>query len=272
MALSSIALCSVSWIDQKPLPKVGFWLVAGAAFSWPNRVIMGLAGTANPEPPGELLTVDGFRAQRQYRALLSCKLRSGPPPHLTDQIIDAGYTPPFDKAKLDTQLAHLAPIADDRQFYAGEASNVSSIVLGRLHPCSTLSVGSADKVLVSAFIKFRAGPHTDQIGINDAKSPVHVPWVWCEYALVSSGAKTKLLAQGSSFPSHAWYVAGRQVARRYQCQVSASESDPAISTGLSAKLPAASATSDCSSGPANGHEHAIDKGTAIDVDLTALIS
>src|SRR5262245_55242081 len=69
-----ISVCSVSWIDEKPLPNVGFWLVAGAAISWPKRVIMGLVGTSNPQPPLKLQSVDTFRSTKQYRALLSCSV------------------------------------------------------------------------------------------------------------------------------------------------------------------------------------------------------
>jgi len=272
MGQSSFEVCSVSWIDAKSLPKVGFWFVAGAAISWPRRVIMGLAGTANPEPPVELANVNGFRARRQFRALMSCKVARLSSVSISEQIIDAGYTPPFDKAKLDTSLAGLAPIPDDPQFYPGESSRLSSMIIGKLHPCSTLNVVGAEKVLVSAFIKFRAGRHTDEIGIKEANSPVHVPWVWCEYAMVASGGRVRLLGQGSRFPSHAWYVAGKQVAKSLQAPVAVSEKDPAISAGQPASLPASPAGSDKSNGPANGHEHTLEKGEAINVDVTALLS
>jgi hypothetical protein len=272
MGQGTIALCSVSWIDEKALPKVGFWFVAGAAISWPKRVIMGLAGTANSEPSSDLTNAEGFRARRQFRALMGCKVVRRPKLSVFEQVLDAGYTPPFDKSKLDTRLAALAPIPDDPQFYPGESSRLSSIVAGKLHPCSTLKMTGADEVIVSAFIKFRAGSHTDSIGITAANSPVHVPWVCCEYALVASGAKVRLLAQGSRFPSHAWYVAGKQVAKRYQTPVIVSENDPAISTGQPASLPALSAGSDKSNGPANTHDHTLDKGAVFDVDVTALVS
>jgi hypothetical protein len=73
MGPKTISLCSVSWIDEKSLPQVGFWFVAGAAISWPRRVVMGLVGTANPEPPRKIPVVDAFRARKQYRALTSFK-------------------------------------------------------------------------------------------------------------------------------------------------------------------------------------------------------
>lgn len=272
MTIGALSLCSVSWIDEKSLPKVGFWLVAGALVSWPKRVIMGLAGTANPEPPMEITDVAAFRSRQQFRALMSCKVSRHPSVAVSNAVIDAGYTPPFDKGKLHTSLAGLAPIPEDPMFYAGQSSVISSIVSGKLHPCSTFSLRGGDHVLVGAFIKFRAGLHTDAIGVSEAKSPVHVPWVWCEYALVGDGAKVRLLMQGSKFPSHAWYVAGKQVAKRYQSPVSVSERDPAISTGQPADLPPLSADSDKSSGPAPSHTHTLDKGAMLEVDVTRFFS
>jgi hypothetical protein len=269
---ATTSLCCVSWIDEKPLPKVGFWFVAGAAISWPKRVVMGLVGTANPEPPIKLIDVDAFRGLRQYRALLACEVARPPRPIARASIIDAGYTPPFDKSKLDTRLAALAPIPDDPKFYAGESSQLSAIVAGKLHPCSTLKVGAAEHVLVSAFIKFRAGAHTDAIGINDANSPVHVPWVWSEYALVASGSRYRLLAQGSHFPSHAWYVGGKQVAKCYQRPIAVSDKEPAISAGSPANLPAFPASTDRSDGPASRHDHTLGQGTAFSIDVTSLVA
>ncbi len=264
-------MCSVSWIDGKPLPQVGFWFVAGASISWPRRVVMGLVGTANPEPPRDIPFVDAFRARKQYRALTSFKLTSKPKPAVSEPVLDAGWTPPFDKSKFDTQLINLAPIPDDPKFYSGEISSLSTINAARLHPFSTLKVTRTDEVLASAFIKFRAGPHTDSIGISaDVKSPVHVPWVWCEYALVTSGEKIKLLAQGSCFPSHAWYVGGRQVAKRYQDPISVSEKEPAISIGQPASHPQAAANADRSTGPAAGQEFTLSAGASVEVDVTQL--
>ena len=272
MVANSLSLCSVSWIDEKPLPQVGFWFVAGAAISWPRRVVMGLVGTANPEPPREMPLVDPFRARKQYRALTSFKLVRQPKPAIAEAVLDPGWTPPFDKSKFDTRLIALAPIPDDPQFYPGETSGLSTIVGGRLHPYSTLKPARGDEVLASAFIKFRAGPHTDAIGVgDDVKSPVHVPWVWCEYALVISGSKARLLAQGSRFPSHAWYVGGRQVAKRYQDAVTVSEKDPAIATGQPAGHPQLAAAADRSAGSAANHEFTLDPGVPVEVDVTSLL-
>jgi len=269
MAVHAVSVYSVSWIDAKSLPEVGFWLVAGAAVSWPKRVIMGLAGTANPEPPATLANVDAFRGCRQFRALTACRVTRDGGVRISGALIDPGFTPPFDRSRLHTTLAALAPIPEDPLFYAGESSALSSIVSGRPHPCSTLPLSGEGKVLVAAFIKFRAGTHTDAIGLREAKSPVHVPWVWCEWALLDDGGKVRLLMQGSRFPSHAWYVQGVQVGKRYQSAVAPSTTDPAISTGQPAALPALAAGSDKSTGPATSHAHTLAAGgEAIIVDVT----
>lgn len=273
-----ISVCSVSWIDEKPLPNVGFWLVAGAAISWPKRVIMGLVGTSNPPPPRKLQSVDTFRSTKQYRALLSCSVDTaartmGPRPayKLSDVILDPGYTPPFDKSKIHTSLRAVAPIPDDASYYAGESSSLSAVTTGSLHPCSSLAVPAGHEVLVSALIKFRAGEHTDTIGVKDAKSPVHVPWVWCEYALISSRSGLRLLGQGSTFPSHAWYVNGAQIASRLQGPIAVSENDPAISTGerVVEGQPATAAKNDRSAGDisGSGHQWTLGKGQPIDVAI-----
>lgn len=266
---ANLQLASISWIDDKSVPKAGFWFVAGALTSWPKRVVMGLIGTSNPEPPSELPQVSAFAAGKQYRALLACKVDKSARQRVTDLVLDGGYTPPFNKAKLDTALSKVAPIPDDPNFYAGEVSALSAIVSGKLHSSSALSVPHGFTVAASAFIKFRAGAHTDAIGIKEAQSPVHVPWVWCEYALALSGSKAQLLCRGSSFPSHAWYVAGRQVAKCLQKPIAASEHDPALSTGQPASHPRTLAETDKSSGSIVSHPYSIGASEQQNIDITA---
>ncbi|CAN5856302.1 hypothetical protein BH11PSE8_BH11PSE8_47140 [soil metagenome] len=272
MAAKSLVLCSVSWIDGRNLPPVGFWFISGALASWPRRVLMGLVGTANPAPPPELQNLATFRASQEYRALMSCSVQGGSKTSISDPVLDAGWTPPLNKSRFDPGLlaqfaAHRAPIPDDPMYYAGEASGISEICAGRLHPSSTLNVPSNATVLTSALIKFRAGSHTDKIGIDDAKSPVHVPWVWCEYALVRVGSELRLLGQGSSFPSHRWYVNGKQVGECLQKAVAVSETDPALSTGQPATEIQSSAANDRSNGPIVDQDYAIGKGAGINVVL-----
>lgn len=264
----TLDIACISWIDQAPLPKVGFWLVVGAATSWPKRVIMGLVCTSNPAPPDKIDKLSVFAAGKQYRAMLACTVTLKPPLRTSGECIDPGYTPPFDKSKIDTSLRSVAPIPDDPAFYAGEKSPVSGIVTGRLHPCSTLVVGKGSQVIVSGLIKFRAGPHTDAVGVKDAKSPVHVPWVWSEFALIEVAGKLRLLGKGSAFPSHAWYVNGKQVAQVTQALVSASEHDPILSTGQPAGQEQSKASIDKSTQPVDKHAEGVLAGKLVDVPVS----
>ena len=268
MKTNHISLASVSWIDEKTIPKVGFWFVAGALVSWPKRVIMGLAGTSNPEPPLKLTSMNGFVSKKQYRALISCSVDINPIAVARNIVVDAGYTPPFDKNKLDTRLRNFVPGPDDPKFYPGESSPLSGVSVGKAHSSSTVRVPRDSKVIVNALIKFRAGEHTDKIGIDKANSPVHIPWVWCEYMLTSSPSGIRLLCNGSIFPSHAWYVNGEQVAKRLQMPISVSENDPVLSTGQPAKHLLLKAQSDRSDGTIVGHQHTVQGGELIDVKVT----
>jgi hypothetical protein len=272
MADKTLTLASVSWIDGRNLPPVGFGFIAGAGISWPRRVIMGLVGTANPEPPADLSNIAKFRSDKQFRALTGLKLVFGFRPMLYDPLLDPGYTPPLDRSKFDQGIfaqavAYLAPIPDDPAFYPGEKSNLSRVALGRLHPASGLHVPAGAEVIVSTLIKFRAGTHTDTIGVSEAKSPVHVPWVWCEYALVRHDGELRLLAQGSAFPSHKWYVNGKQVAVAMQQPVSVSDKDPTITTGQPRKEIQSRSDTDRSNGPVNAHDYAVGPGKLINLEL-----
>jgi hypothetical protein len=274
MSAPVIALNSVSWIDGRGLPSIDFWFFAGAAKHWEKRVLIGLVGTANPTPPQQLGQVQSFQQGRQYRALTGCGVGPAPQHPLSGQIIDPGWTPPVDKSLFDpswfTQTAAWAGLPSDPKFYAGESSPVSGFVGGKLHPCSTLSLAAGQSVVVSAFIKFRAGPHTDQIGVKEAKSPVHVPWVWCEYALVRQAkGRPLLLCQGSVFPSHRWYVNGQKVAERLQAPLAASDKEPALTTGQPAGQVQQRADSDRSAGAATGHAYALAAGSPVQVELPA---
>jgi len=266
---TSLRLLSISWIDARSLPKVGFQTVAGALTKWPNRVLMGLVGTANPRPAQTIADRATVVRGKQFRALVECTvdLRSK---NVTQSVIDPGYTPPFDKSQIDTILRSVAPIPDDPDFYPGESSATSGIVTGKLHPSSTLKLGRDYSVLASAMIKFRAGAHTDAVGIKEAKSPVHVPWVWCEFALIHCSTGYRLLGNGSTFPSHAWYVDGYQLTQSLQAEISCSEHDSTLNTGQPKSQPQASAKSDKSTGPADSQLFAIGAGQPFDLPIPAI--
>lgn len=251
---------SISWIDGLGLPtltefqtfKAGLQNLVDDAGQWPFKVMVGLVGTQNPHPPK--LLDSAFRLTKHFRAMVGIEFtKEG---KIADFFLDPGYTPPVDQAKLPN-LTQLAPIPSDPAFYAGELSPVSSVSPGLLNRASTLQVSSRDRVLVSALIKFRAGRHTDQIGIEKANSPYHVPWVWCEFALVSQGDTLKLLANGSRFPSHAWYVNGRRVGLLLQKNLELSKDEPALAAGVSSKDPQPDALSDHGNGPVDVHPNTV---------------
>lgn len=269
-----IRLCSVSWIDSRSLPPIGFLFMAGAKWSWPRRTMIGLVGTTNPAPPDDIGSVSSLRQGQAFRALMSCTVAGVDGRSVSEEVLDPGWTPPLNKSKFDSgllaQYAAGKALPDDANYYPGEKSALSGIVCGRLHVASTLKVPKDASVLVSAFIKFRAGAHTNAIGISEdgAQSPFHVPWVWCEYALVKvSGKPLRLLGAGSKFPSHRWYVNGKLVGECLQTPVTASEDDPVLNSGRSAKSMQDKAETDRSSGPVASHPNALGPGPGIDVQL-----
>ncbi len=262
---NKVTITCVSWIDAAPLPKVGFWLFAGAATSWAKRVIMGLVATSNPRPGPTITSISVFRRAKQYRAIQSCVIDLEPLIRLSEIVLDPGHTPPFDKNKIDTSLRMLAPSSPG--FHAGEKSVLSGIVPGKLHPSSSIVLKGGDKVIASGLLKFRAGAHTDKLGTDEANSPVHVPWVWSEFAMVSSQAGHRLICKGTVFPSHAWYVDGKQVAHTIQALVTISEQDPILNTGRPATAIQSDAATDRSAGSIAGHPDTIKPTAQIEVPL-----
>jgi hypothetical protein len=258
---------SFSWIDGRSLPSVDTVFMLRAAASWPYRVVMGLVATSNPPPPMGYTNVADLLSRRQYRAAERFVVDNG---KLVAPLcfVDPGYTPPFDKAKLASFARDLVPVDADTNFYPGESSAISAVVTGALHGSSSLTVPPGYAVVASQLIKFRAGAHTDGIGLTEAKSPVHVPWVWCEQALIQKGNVYRLLGCGSKFPSHAWYVNGQQVAEAMQAVVTPSDKDSAISTGQPGNQPQQPAVADKSSGRADTQLYAIGAGTVVDVDVS----
>ncbi|WP_284620695.1 polymorphic toxin-type HINT domain-containing protein [Aquabacterium humicola] len=260
--LSRIAITTVSWIDRAGFPEVDLPFVVGAGHSWKNRAMMGLIGTSNPEPPQRIEDVSAFRANKQFRCLMSCEVDLQTST-VTSRIIDPGYTPPIDPERFSTPLARTAArlaLPSDPTFHPGEASSVSDIVTGRLHPNSTLSLKPGQTPIVSGLTKFRAGDATDSLGIYKAKSPTHVPWVWVEFALVNQlGGPPLIMAQGSEFPSHRIYVNGTQVTQRSQAQVRAPY-EPLLTTGQRAWEVRVPGKFDRGAGPVTGHDFAIPAG------------
>jgi hypothetical protein len=272
----AVTLTSVSWIEGTRLPHAGAKLALGGVpwmGSWANRVVMGLVATSNPTP-GESIATQAFQAKKQYRALTHFELIPQSPSSPRNVTLDPGYTPPFEKSKVDTFMINFAPIPDAaKQFHAGELSSLSRCVGGKLHPSSTLRVAPKAKVLASMLIKFRAGETTNNIGISDdVGSPVHVPWVWCEHALVNVNERYLLVANGSKFPSHAWYVNGTKLCTQLQAKIVVSEKEPAISTGRPKNRPRSTTNEDHVGGAVTGQESVIQANEQIEVDISKYLS
>ena len=262
---TKVSISCISWIDQAPLPKVGFWFLAGAKINWSKRVIMGLVATSNPRPSKKILDIRAFMREKQYRAVLSCVIELKQPARIENAITDAGYTPAFDKNKIDTGVIKLLKLPDASG--PGIRSAISDICVGRLHPSSSLTLKKEYRIIASGLIKFRAGDKTDKIGIEEAESPVHVPWVWPEFALVSSGSSYRLLCNGSIFPSHAWYVDGLNVATSEQRLVTISEEDPILNVGRPASQTASKPDTDKNVGKIGSHSETMGPSTQLDIAL-----
>jgi hypothetical protein len=130
---------------------------------------------------------------------------------------DPGYTPPFSQTSFP--LTFLAPDRAVWSFawYAGEMSPLSKVCQKARHPNSIITgVPAGETVLVNALIKFRAGKHTDDVGINNVGCPFHVPWVYNEVLITVANGQLKLYGRASKFPSHRWYVNGKSVAQNTQ--------------------------------------------------------
>ncbi|WP_338771242.1 hypothetical protein [Massilia sp. METH4] len=262
---AKVAVACISWIDRAPLPQIWLSNLVGALFSWPQAVITGLVATANPRPETKIPSISAFVRSRQYRAVQACVIDLDAGGRITETVQDPGFTPPFDNNKINSFAGGWVPGPSD--FSAGEKSVLSAIVPARLHPCSSITLKQGDKVIVNALIKFRAGPDTDKLGVEKAGSPVHVPWVWQEFALVSNTAGYRLVCNGSRFPSHAWYVDGQQVATMAQALVTVSKQDPILTVGRPASRPQSDFRLDRSEGPIAGHPETLPATGQIDVAL-----
>lgn len=266
---NSFNVTSISWIESSALPHAETKLVIGSLGSWANRVAIGIVATSNPTPSQEI-SVPAFRAKKQYRSLTHYEIFPQFPNTPKNVIFDAGYTPPFEKSKIQSWLSYVMPIPDEAmRFHKGELSKVTDCTIGRLHPASTLDIPVDAEVLVSTLIKFRAGEATNNIGISSmVRSPVHVPWVWCEHALVKQGKEYFLVCCGSKFPSHAWYINGTKVASFIQDKIVVSEREPAISTGRPSNQPRSLAENDTSTGSIVDHDYSLQKTKALSVNIT----
>jgi hypothetical protein len=240
----------VCWIDAQHLPFIAPQDVAWAKVGWPNRVCIGLVATTNPPPPDAIFNVPVFRNTRQFRAMMWGDLQVEVDRatdrvtrcRLTGEVLDPGWTPPFDKKKvaLGDLMEAAEPAIRDRQFYPGELSPVSKMYAQQRHPNSPLVLPADEQVVAEGLIKFRAGKHTDEVGIGKTESPFHVPWTWSALAITYAGkGEFRAYTRGAIFPTHRWYVGGVQVRTSLQAEVEMSDKEPALTTGAPADRPQA---------------------------------
>ena len=256
------SITSVSWIDAEGLPSASIFQTS--VLGWPFRVAVGLTGTQNPRPPATLPA--SFRSSKQFRAMTHFDIDGAG--NVTGSFTDPGYTPPFDVGKVRNIAGAIAWASDDGGFHPGEQSSISSVMPAKLHSSSTLEPPSDARVLASALVKFRAGTHTNRVGLEKAGSPYHVPWVWCEHALIQVGDKLVLIANGSAFPSHSWHVDGKIVGTVLQDDVTINERDPALATGAPASESLPSVNEKGVSGPVSGHKYTVGKKRSAQISLS----
>jgi hypothetical protein len=216
-----IKVGSISWIHKNPNP---VWLAAGSFYyepDWIPKTYIGLAGTCNPAPGAAVADFLKYQKDRKFRALTYCRFKvtiDDATDRVTgfqvlDAVHDPGWTPDFSMTTFPSTLLSFDTSIYSFKWYQGEASGVSLVNTQARHKNTTLpATPDGETVLVNSLIKFRAGKHTDDVGINNVGAPYHVPWVWCETLLTYVGFGVfSLTGRGSVFPSHAWYFNDQQV-------------------------------------------------------------
>lgn len=218
-----IRVGSITWLNGVPTPLCFAGPREALEPAWVPWIYRLLKATSNPAPPPEVADFGQFQAGRQYRALTYCHCRADLDDatgrltafEVLEAVHDPGWTPPFRYTEFPPSLVPALfadPDLRDPTWYPGEASALSQVRAGERHKNSSLGeVPEAEQVLLSALIKCRAGAHPDDVGIR-LGSPFHAPWVWNEWLLTYAPGQFKLYLRASKFPSHAWYVNGRQAA------------------------------------------------------------
>jgi hypothetical protein len=218
-----ITIASVSWIDGTPNPIDLAAETVLYAPEWVPKTYLGLVATSNPDPGDTIDDFTTFRKNRNFRSMTYCHVAfeesaagvSGL--QVVDAFHDPGFTPPFKMRKWPSTLFSFDRDVYSFAWHPGEASPLSKVYTQSRHPNTTLPiVAGGETTLVNSLIKFRAGPHTDRIGVNTVSCPYHVPWVWCETLVTWASGKPKVQGRGSIFPSHAWYIDGKRVARSHE--------------------------------------------------------
>ena len=121
-----------------------------------------------------------------------------------------GGTPPtHPKTWWAQQLADMT----DPNPYPAEHSPLSRVYFDRQHDNTVFpALGPGERLVVNGLHRFRAGTHTDMVGMREAHSAYHVPWVWAEFLLTTTGGgRVRLRGASSIFPTVAFYLDDRQV-------------------------------------------------------------
>jgi len=197
-----VTIASVSWISRTPNPITLAVEAKTLAPEWVPKTCIGLAATSNPDPQLTVADFNTFRTEKNFRACTYCRLglitddKTGAVKTAVaiESWVDPGYTPPFSKWSFPSTVPGSILEWDfsvwDSGWYPGEASPLSQVSIKSRHPNSTITgVPASEAVLVNSLIKFRAGKHTDDLGINTVKCPFHVPWVWCETLITLAAGK-----------------------------------------------------------------------------------
>lgn len=217
-----IKVGSISWIHQQLTPTT---LIDGKLLepNWIPQTYIGLYATKNPLPPANV-DMPTYRNTKQFRSMTYAELDVETSDDkskvlsvkVVNSILDPGWTPPFDRtAFLLTRVYVPDPSMADTAFYAAEMGAGSSILAQKRHPNTTIAAKiPQDDLVASGLVFFRAGKHTDDIGVNVVKSPYHVPWVWCEWVVAHKAGKFTMYGTGSIFPTHTFYAQGKSFAQQ----------------------------------------------------------
>lgn len=215
-----VSIGSISWISKESTP---IWLAGKSLALKPNwipKTYMGLYATANSNPPSRGADFRAVQSQKDFRALAYAHVQFDADEStgrvsnlkLVDSIIDSGWTPYFHARSYPSALLSFDSNIWSWKTSPGEASPLSGFKAGQLHPNASIGGLPRDEAIIaSGLIKFRAGEHTDTVGVDDVGCPFHVPWVWCEICLTLVRGTLRVRGRGSIFPSHAWYLNGDRI-------------------------------------------------------------
>jgi hypothetical protein len=221
-----IKVGTISWINDTPNPMRYAIEAKILDPEWIPKTYLGLAATANQKPPPWVGDFPAYQRSKDFRAMTYCRFRIETDDQsseitrfeVLEAFHDGGWTPPFRLVYGTTALyPGLWGALLSNSWYQGEFSPLSRVYTESRHPNTALAgKGNGEVVLANSLIKFRAGSHTDDVGVNDVKCPYHVPWVWCEMLLTYSNGMLNMYGTGSIFPSHAWYLDGNLIETRAQ--------------------------------------------------------